>query len=106
MQDPLRDKMEDLISIWDLMDIIPMKGRNTWTNKRVGLGHITTQLNIFLLQRDFFLGYIGITSHIIATGVSKHRPISLIFKEVKDLRPVPFHFNTIWLQDPYVFYII
>lgn len=34
VRDPMREKLEDLISNWDLQDIKPTKGKYTWSNKR------------------------------------------------------------------------
>jgi hypothetical protein len=40
VKNPLRDWMEDLISLGDLVDIKPSRGRFTWSNKRAGPSHI------------------------------------------------------------------
>jgi len=53
--DPLREKMEELIVYWDLLDIKPIKGRYTWTKKRSELGHIATILDIILVHRNFLM---------------------------------------------------
>jgi hypothetical protein len=53
VRDPAREWVEDLISTWDLMDIKPSRGRYTWTNKRVGPGHIAARLDRFL-SAEFF----------------------------------------------------
>jgi hypothetical protein len=34
--DPFREKLEDLINKWDLLDIKLVKGKYAWTNKRTG----------------------------------------------------------------------
>jgi hypothetical protein len=40
VKNTLRDWMEDLISLEDLVDIKLSKGRFTWSNKRLGPSHI------------------------------------------------------------------
>jgi hypothetical protein len=32
---PFKEKMEELIVEWDLIDINPIKGKYTWNNKRI-----------------------------------------------------------------------
>jgi hypothetical protein len=54
IKDPFREKMEDLIVEWDMVDIKPKKGKFTWSNKRLGPGHITIRLDIFLLHNISF----------------------------------------------------
>jgi hypothetical protein len=42
---------------WDLLDIKPSTGKYTWSNKRVGPGHIAARLDRFLFKApSFFLG--------------------------------------------------
>jgi hypothetical protein len=36
VRDPFRERMEDLISLCDLTDVKPQKGKYTWTNKWIG----------------------------------------------------------------------
>jgi exonuclease III len=74
VRDPAREWVEDLISAWDLMDIKPLKGLYTWTNKRVGLGHIAARLDRFLVQSSFLtLGLIA-SSEILPHSTSDHKP--------------------------------
>eukprot|EP00253_Pinus_taeda_P009526 PITA_09526 len=42
VRDPAREWVEDVMQDWDLLDIKPLKGKHTWSNKRVGPGHIAT----------------------------------------------------------------
>jgi len=72
VRDPLREKMEDLISNQDLIDVIPKKGCYTLTNQRVGPGHIAARLDKFLIHSDFLLEKLTISSHIIVHGVLDH----------------------------------
>lgn len=43
--------MEDILSEWALMDIVPKKGKFTWTNRRVGGEHIAVRLDRFLIHK-------------------------------------------------------
>jgi hypothetical protein len=45
VHNPFRERMGDLISHLDLIDIQPSKGKFTWNNQRVGLGHIVARLD-------------------------------------------------------------
>jgi hypothetical protein len=53
VRDPAREWVEDLTIDWDLEDVKRDRGKYTWSNKRVGSGHIATQLDIFLVQSSF-----------------------------------------------------
>ena len=53
VRDPTREWVEDIIMDWDLEDIKPSKGKFTWTNKIVGLGHIVSHLDCFLVHSSF-----------------------------------------------------
>jgi hypothetical protein len=43
VRDLYREKMEELIVEWDLIDIKPIKGKYTWTNRRNDHGNITVR---------------------------------------------------------------
>jgi hypothetical protein len=75
VKDPFRENMEDLLSTWDLVDIKPIKGLCTCSNKRIGLGNIITCLDHFYIQRNFLLTNNCITSNILHKAVSNHSPI-------------------------------
>jgi hypothetical protein len=53
VQDPSREYMEDLISVFDMADVKPKKCKYTWSNKRMGKDHIATRLDIFLVNNIF-----------------------------------------------------
>jgi len=53
VRDQPREWVEDLISAWDLMDTKLTRGHYTWTNRRVGSGHIAAHLDRFLVQSSF-----------------------------------------------------
>jgi hypothetical protein len=50
VREDTKENMEHLQSIYDLMDIFPISGHYTWSNKRQGSGHITTRLDRFLIR--------------------------------------------------------
>jgi len=81
VRDPAREWVEDLISTWDVMDINFLRGLYTWTNKRVGPGHIIARLNRFLVQSSFLtLGLIA-SSEILPHRTFDHKPVSLELKK-------------------------
>jgi hypothetical protein len=82
--------MDDLISGWDLVDVNPIKGKYTWTNKRVRLGHITVRLDRFLIHNKLLLQDYTFKSKILPTTVSYHKPITLHFQSCPDYGPFPF----------------
>jgi exonuclease III len=99
VRDPAREWVEDLISAWDLMDIKPLRGRYTWTNKRVGPGHIAARLDRFLVQSSFLTLGLTTSSEILPHSTSDHKPISLEIKKEQGQGPIPFRFNPAWIQD-------
>ena len=48
-RDQAREWVEDIMSIWEMEDIKPARGKFTWSNKRVGPGHIAARLDRFLV---------------------------------------------------------
>ena len=49
VRDPLRENVEDIIKDWELEDIKPVCVQFTWSNKRMGPGHIAARLDKFLV---------------------------------------------------------
>jgi hypothetical protein len=98
--------MEDLISLLDLIDIQPSKGKYTWNNKRVGLGHIVARLDQFLVHNSFLSHPGMISSLILPWACSDHRPISLCIEKEENLGPIPFRFNPLWMEDPRFFPLV
>lgn len=47
--EPFWDSLENLITEWDLIDLKPKKGNNTWTNKKVGPRHVAAEIDHFLV---------------------------------------------------------
>ena len=84
VRDLLREKTEDIIRDWDLEDIKPARGQFTWTNKRMGLGHIAASLDRFLVQQSFSMLGLRSDSTILAFEDSDHKP-SLI--DLADVTP-------------------
>ena len=98
MRDPAREWVEDLILAWDLMDIKPLRGLYTWTNKRVGPGHIAARLDRFLVQSSFLTLGLTTSSEILPHSTSDHKPISLEYRKEQGQGPIPFRFNPAWIQ--------
>jgi len=105
-QDISREHLEDLIYAYHLLDIKPSNGRFTWSNRRLGPGHITARLDHFLLSSSFledaFLPY----SRILPWIGSDHRPITLTLSPPNNRGPIPFHFNPLWISEPGFFDIV
>jgi len=99
VRDPAREWVEDIISDWELEDIRPTKGKYTWSNKRVGPGHIAVRLDRFLAQSTFMLLGLTLSSTILLHSVSDHNPITLGISLDNNLGPIPFRFNLAWLQE-------
>jgi exonuclease III len=93
VRDPAREWVEDLMSDWDLEDVKPTKGRYTWSNKRVGLGHIAARLDRFLVQSSYLLLGLNTTSTILPHSVSDHKPILLEILSDNSQGPIPFRFS-------------
>eukprot|EP00253_Pinus_taeda_P022216 PITA_22216 len=55
VRDPVREWAEDLLQDWDLLDIKLITGTFTWSNKRIGPGHIAARLDRFFVQSSFLL---------------------------------------------------
>jgi exonuclease III len=99
VRDPAREWVEDLASAWDLLDIKPVKGRYTWTNKRIGPGHIAARLDRFLVQSSLLLLGLEAKAEILPHSVSDHKPIRLEIKKDQVRGPIPFRFSPNWIND-------
>ena len=82
---------------WDLEDIKPSKGKFTWSNKRVGPGHIAAQLDRFLVHTSFLTLGLFARSAILQACTSDHKPISLSLTTGERLGPIPFRFSPLWV---------
>ena len=83
---------------WDLEDIKPSKGKFTWTNKRVGPGHIVARLDHFLVHTSFLTLGLFANSEILEAYTSDHKPISLSLTSGENLGPIPFRFSPLWVS--------
>jgi len=100
VRDPFREHLEDLILELDLFDVHPSKGKYTWSNKRLGVGHIKARLDCFLIHSCLLLLSLNISSQIVPWGISNHCPIAISFDKIENLGPNPFKFNPIWMDSP------
>jgi hypothetical protein len=99
VRDPAREWVEDIVVAWDLLDIKPTKGRYTWTNKRIGPGHIAARLDRFLVQSSFLVLGLKTNSEILPHSASDHKPIRLEIKKDQVKGPIPFRFSPNWIND-------
>ena len=106
VRDPARKWVEDLMQDWDLLDIKPSSGKFSWSNKRVGPGHIATRLDIFFIQSSFLLLGLEPRMHILASSVSDHKPVKLELLAHLDLGPIPFRFSPLWVKEPIFMQIV
>eukprot|EP00253_Pinus_taeda_P011701 PITA_11701 len=97
---PAREWVEDLLQDWDLLDIKPVSGMFTWSNKRIGPGHIATRLDRFLVHSSFLLLDLDASMHILPCSTSDHKPIKLTLRDHVDLGPIPFKFSPLWIKEP------
>ena len=84
---------------WDLLDIKPISGKFTWTNKRIGPGHIAARLDRFLIQSSFLLLGLEARVHILPCSTSDHKPIKLELVFQLDLGPIPFRLSPLWTNE-------
>jgi exonuclease III len=98
VRDPFREWVEDIILDWDLEDIKPPRGKYTWSNKRIGPGHIAARLDRFLVQSSFLLLGLNVVSKILPFNASDHKPIFLEFTKDSSLGPIPFRFSPSWIH--------
>ena len=82
--------------LWGLSDIKPKNGTFTWSNKRIGPGHIAARLDRFSVSTHFLRSYLE--SKLLCSTISDHNPICLFFPPLENLGPLPFHFNHLWLE--------
>ena len=98
VRDPSREWVEDIILGWDLLDIKPARGKFTWTNKRVGPGHVAARLDRFLVHSSFLTLGLLASSKILPHCTSDHKPILLDLSLAPNLGPIPFRFSPLWIQ--------
>ena len=93
IRDQSREWLEDIILGWDLINIKPATGKFTWTNKRLGPGHIAARLDGFLVHSDFLTTGLLAFSKILPNCISDHKPILLELSPEPNLGPIPFRFS-------------
>jgi ribonuclease HI/exonuclease III len=96
VRDPFREVVEDLMADWELEDIPPSNGKFSWTNKRVGPGHIAARLDRFLIQSSFLTLGLRASSKFLPHYTSDHKPIALSIRPCASLGPIPFKFSPLW----------
>ena len=94
----MKDTIEEMIQVWDLNDIKPKLGHFTWSNHRVGVARIYTNLNHFLVHSSLLNGNLFISSKILPKLSSDQHPITLLFEIEEELDPIPFRFSPLWLE--------
>ena len=55
-KDHLQDTVDELIQIWDLIDLKPKLGHFTWSNHRVGAASILARLDQLLVHNSLMDG--------------------------------------------------
>ena len=90
VRDPAREWVEDIMLDWELEDIKPTSGKFTWSNKRVGPGHISARLDQFLVHSSFLILGLHASSEILQACISNHKPISLTLSTGENMGPIPF----------------
>ena len=98
VRDPAREWVEDIILGWDLIDINLVKEKFTWSNKRVGPGHIAARLDRFIVHSSFLSFGLLASSKILPHCTSDHKPILLDLALEQDLGLIPFRFSPLWIQ--------
>lgn len=83
---------------WDLLDIKPLKGKYTWSNKRMGPSHIAARLDRFLVQSFYLLLGLEARMLILPCSISDHKPIRLELSAHINFGPIPFRFNPLWIK--------
>eukprot|EP00253_Pinus_taeda_P013868 PITA_13868 len=99
VRDPAREWAEDILQEWDMLDIKPSSSKYSWSNKRLGPGHIAARLDRFFIQSSFLLLGIEPRMHILPNNISDHKPIKLELLAHLDLGPIPFRFSPLWIKE-------
>ena len=106
VRDPFRDRLEDIMTIWRLTDIKPKRGKYTWSNKRIGPGHIDAWLDKILVSSSFLDKPFQEVTRLLVFASSDHRPILFSLEPIGNLGPLPFKFSPSWILEPYFFDIV
>ena len=90
IRDPLKEMVDEIVVDWDLYDLKPKEGKFSWSDRHLGLGHITKQLDWFFTYDIFLLDNIHVLSSIIPVMTSNHKSIMLNLQAVINYGPIPF----------------
>jgi hypothetical protein len=71
IKDHFSENLSDFISDWELKDVKNSKGKYTWNNRCFGLFHIEFCLECFLINNNFLLSPLEISSHILPSMNSR-----------------------------------
>jgi len=82
VSDPSRKKLEELIVDQDLLDIKPIKGKYTWTNKISIRGHIAVRLDIFLVHSNLLMQNQAFKFKIFPSITLDHNPFLFISRNL------------------------
>ena len=83
----------------DLLDPTPKNGKYTWNNKQTGPSHIAARLDQFLVSTSFLQKDLFPSSFIISSATLDYKPITLLLAPPTNLYPIPFRFNSLWLNN-------
>jgi len=97
-KDHMQGSIEELIQLWELINLKPKTGCFTWSNQRVGCASIFARLDRFLVQSSLLDGNQIISSKILPKLSSDHHPIALVFEKEDQLGPIPFCFCPLWIE--------
>ena len=97
VKDFMQEYVENLMQVWDLIDLKPKSGHFTWSNHRVGAANIYARLDIFLVHNTLLDNKI-ISTKILPKLTSDHHLISLWFEFEVNLGPIPFRFSPLWIE--------
>lgn len=96
---PLREKLEGLLSNWDLVDIKPHNGKYTGSNRMAEGVFITARLDQFLGHSSCLIQDLDLQLSIVAFEESDHSLVLLVLDKKDDLGPIHFHYNPGWVLE-------
>lgn len=96
--DPSRETLENIMVEHDLVDIVPKNRFFTWSSKRLGPGNIMERLDRFIVTVPLISLHSTATSTILDFIDSDHQPVTLDLGSHPNLGPLPFRFNTLWID--------
>jgi hypothetical protein len=88
VKDPCKYLVEDLISNFGFVDIKPRNRKYTRTNKRSDSCFIVEKYDRFLIQETFLNDGLSLSSSIILSAYSNHKPIFVNITSPTNFRPL------------------